>query len=157
MFEAHFGVAMAGAVLNTLNTRLDVSTIAYILDHADTKILITDAAFGATMKEALEQSPNKSLAIIDIVDSQDSDSANGRRLGEIEYEAFNAGGDSDYVWQMPADEWSAMALNYLWHKRPSKGRGVSSSRRLSDGDGHYSCLEYAHASNLSICGADVPL
>jgi fatty-acyl-CoA synthase len=112
MFEAHFGVAMAGAVLNTLNTRLDVSTIAYILDHADTKILITDAAFGATMKEALEQSPNKSLAIIDIVDSQDSDSANGSRLGEIEYEAFIAGGDSDYDWQMPADEWSAMALNY---------------------------------------------
>ena len=111
MFEAHYGVAMAGAVLNTLNTRLDVSTIAYILDHADTKILITDAAFGATMKEALEQSPNKTLAIIDIVDSQDSDSANGSRLGEIEYEAFIAGGDSDYG-QMPADEWSAMALNY---------------------------------------------
>ena len=77
MFEAHFGVAMAGAVLNTLNTRLDISTIAYILDHADTKILISDTAFSATMREALEQSPNTSITVIDIVDEQDADSAAG--------------------------------------------------------------------------------
>ena len=112
MFEAHFGVAMAGAVLNTLNTRLDVSTIAYILDHADTKILITDTAFSATMREAMEQSPNKSITVIDIVDEQDADSLAGQRLGDIDYERFIAGGDADYAWQMPTDEWAAMALNY---------------------------------------------
>ncbi len=73
MFEAHFGVAMAGAVLNTLNTRLDISTIAYILDHADTKILISDTAFSATMREALEQSPNRSITVVDIIDEQDAE------------------------------------------------------------------------------------
>jgi len=112
LFEAHFGVAMAGAVLNTLNTRLDVGTIAYILDHADTKILITDAAFSQTMVEAIEQSQNTDFTVIDIIDHQDSVSKNGQALGQLDYEAFLGGGDPDYAWQMPHDEWDALALNY---------------------------------------------
>ena len=112
MFEAHFGVAMAGAVLNTLNTRLDTDTIAYILEHADTRLLITDAAFGASMKAALAQTENKQITIIDIVDNQAEDSASGVRNGLSDYEAFIATGDPDFSWQMPADEWQAMCLNY---------------------------------------------
>jgi len=112
MFEAHFGVAMAGAVLNTLNTRLDTDTIAYILDHADTRLLITDAAFGGAMKAALAASDNKQMTIIDIVDGQAEESANGVRLGTCDYETFLQEADPDYDWQMPTDEWQAMCLNY---------------------------------------------
>ena len=112
MFEAHFGVAMAGAVLNTLNTRLDTDTIAYILEHADTRLLITDAAFGEAMKTALAQTKNKKIKIIDIIDQQASESVSGLRLGEQDYETFLNGADPDYKWQMPADEWQAMCLNY---------------------------------------------
>ncbi len=112
MFEAHYGVAMAGAVLNTLNTRLDTDTIAYILDHADTRLLITDAAFGEAMKTALAQTDNKNIKIIDIVDEQAADSASGLCLGDQNYERFLADADPDFNWHMPADEWQAMCLNY---------------------------------------------
>ena len=112
MLEAQFGVAMSGAVLNTINTRLDVETIAGILDHADTRLLITDAAFAPTIKQALQDTPNKNIIIIDIVDEQDDASAQGERLGQMDYEAFLATGDSDAPWEMPDDEWQAMCLNY---------------------------------------------
>ena len=102
MFEAHFGVAMAGAVLNTLNTRLDTDTIAYILEHADTRLLITDAAFGEAMKTALTKTENKKIKIIDIVDQQASESVSGLRLGEQDYETFLNGADPEFKWQMPA-------------------------------------------------------
>ena len=74
--------------LNTLNTRLDTDTIAYILDHADTRLLITDAAFGDAMKTALAQTKNKNIKIIDIVDEQAAESASGVRLGDQDYESF---------------------------------------------------------------------
>ena len=112
MFEAHFGVAMAGAVLNTLNTRLDTDTIAYILEHADTRLLITDAAFGASMKAALAQTNNKQITIVDIVDEQADESASGERNGSTDYETFISAGDPAFNWQMPTDEWQAMCLNY---------------------------------------------
>lgn len=112
MFEAHFGVAMAGAVLNTLNTRLDTDTIAYILDHADTRLLITDAAFGEAMKTALLQTENQDIKIIDIVDEQAVESASGLRLGDQDYESFLEDADPEFNWQMPTDEWQAMCLNY---------------------------------------------
>ena len=112
MFEAHFGVAMAGAVLNTLNTRLDTDTIAYILEHADTRLLITDAAFGEAMKTALAQTKNKKIKVIDVIDQQASESVFGLRLGEQDYETFLNSADPDYKWKMPADEWQAMCLNY---------------------------------------------
>lgn len=112
MFEAHFGVAMAGAVLNTLNTRLDVSTIAYIFEHADTRLLITDTGFSDSVSKALDESANKNIHIIDIHDHQDEESRTGKKLSHMDYEMFLASGDPDDPWDMPEDEWQAMALNY---------------------------------------------
>lgn len=112
MVEAHFGVAMAGGVLNSMNTRLDTDTISYILDHAETRFLLTDTAFSQQMSQALSQAENKDITIIDIIDQFDEDSKNGTPLGAQDYEAFIATGSADYAWEMPKDEWDAMALNY---------------------------------------------
>ena len=107
MFEAHFGVAMSGAVLNALNTRLDADTIARTLDHAETKTLITDREFSTTIKAALADC-SCSPMVIDI----DDPAADGERLGEIEYEALLQTGDPDFAWSLPQDEWDAISLNY---------------------------------------------
>jgi fatty-acyl-CoA synthase len=109
MLEAHYGVPMTQGVLNTLNTRLDAATIAFSLDHAETKVLIVDREFSKTAKDALAFAKVKPL-IIDYDDPEYSGS--GERLGEIEYEDFVAQGDADYAWHMPDDEWDAIALNY---------------------------------------------
>ncbi|MGI9607364.1 MAG: acyl-CoA synthetase [Acidimicrobiales bacterium] len=108
LFEAHFGVPMAGAVLNAINTRLDVDTIAYILDHSDAKVLITDAAFADRVGSALKRL-DRSIAVIDI---EDAAGPGGQRLGDRTYEEFVASGDAEFAWRMPADEWQAHALNY---------------------------------------------
>ncbi len=108
MFEAHFGVPMAGAVLNALNIRLDAGTIAFILGHGEAKVLITDAEFAPVVKQALARLERKPL-VVDIVDPA---GPGGERLGKIEYEAFLAGGDPDFPELTPADEWDAIALNY---------------------------------------------
>ncbi len=89
MLEAHYGVAMAGAVLNALNYRLDARTIAFILGHAETKILITDREFSATIKEALRLCERKPL----VIDIDDPLYAGGELLGEMDYERFIAAGD----------------------------------------------------------------
>jgi len=109
MLEAHYGVPMTQGVLNTLNTRLDAATIAFSLDHAETKVLITDREFSRIAKEALALAKVKPL-VIDYDDPEYSGA--GERLGEIEYEDFVAQGDADYAWHMPDDEWDAIALNY---------------------------------------------
>ena len=109
MLECHYGVPMCKAVLNTLNTRLDAAIIAFSLDHAGTKVLITDREYSKIVKEALALAKVKPL-IIDYDDPEYSGS--GERLGDIEYEDFIAGGDPDYAWSMPDDEWDAIALNY---------------------------------------------
>jgi fatty-acyl-CoA synthase len=107
--ECHYGVPMAQGVLNTLNTRLDAAIIAFALDHAEAKVVITDREFSKTMKEALALCKAKPL-VIDYDDLEYSGA--GERLGEIEYEEFIASGDPDYVWAMPDDEWDAICLNY---------------------------------------------
>jgi len=108
-FEALYGVPMTGAVLNTLYTRLDPPIIAFTLDHADTKVLITDREFSRTVKEALPLAKTRPL----IVDYDDPEfTGPGERLGSTEYETFLAGGDADYAWKMPDDEWDAISLNY---------------------------------------------
>lgn len=108
LFEAHFGVPMAGAVLNAINVRLDAATIGYILDHSDARILLADTQFAPVVRRALAEL-GRHLTVIDIVDDQ---AAPGERLGQLDYEALLAEGDPAYAWQMPADEWQALALNY---------------------------------------------
>jgi 3-(methylthio)propionyl---CoA ligase len=107
--ECHYGVPMAQGVLNTLNTRLDAAIIAFAIDHAEAKVVITDREFSNTMKAALALCKAKPL-VIDYDDPEYSGA--GERLGEIEYEKFIASGDPDYIWAMPDDEWDAICLNY---------------------------------------------
>jgi fatty-acyl-CoA synthase len=109
MLEAHYGVPMTGAVLHSLNTRLDAQIVAFQLDHADSKVLIVDREFAATVKEALALAKVKPL-VIDYDDPQFPQS--GEMLGEIEYEAFIGSGDAEFAWSPPADEWDAISLNY---------------------------------------------
>ena len=109
MLECHYGVPMTGAVLNTINTRLDAAIIAFTLDHAETKVLITDREFSKTIREALSLAKAKPL----VIDYDDPEySGPGERLGSTDYESFIAGGDPEYAWQMPRDEWDAISLNY---------------------------------------------
>ena len=109
MVEAHFGVPMTGAVLNTMNVRLDPETIAYILDHAETSVLITDTQFAPAVKAALEMADRSDIQIVDIVDEQMPD---GERLGAMTYEELLEKGTADRAITLPGDEWDAIALNY---------------------------------------------
>jgi fatty-acyl-CoA synthase len=109
MLEAHYGVPMTGAVLNTLNTRLDAAIIAFILDHAEAKVLITDTEFSATVKEALKRAKARPL-VIDVVDREVP--VEGERLGVRDYEAWIADGDPEFRCDQPRDEWQAISLNY---------------------------------------------
>jgi fatty-acyl-CoA synthase len=109
MLEAHYGVAMAGGVLNCLNTRLDAPALAFILDHGEAKYLITDREFSAVMQETLKLARAKPI-VIDYDDPEFPQT--GARLGNIDYEAFIASGDADFAWSPPADEWDAISLNY---------------------------------------------
>ena len=109
LIEAHYGVPMTGAVLNALNTRLDAALIAFILDHADAKVLITDREFSKIVKQALARAKVKPL----VVDYDDAEfTGAGERLGGLEYEALLREGDAEFAWQMPDDEWDAISLNY---------------------------------------------
>ena len=109
MLECHYGVPMAKAVLNTLNTRLDAPALAFILDHGEAKVLITDREFAATVKAALALAKVRPL----VVDYDDPEfPQTGELLGSIDYEALVASGDPDFAWQRPDDEWDAISLNY---------------------------------------------
>jgi fatty-acyl-CoA synthase len=109
MLEAHYGVPMTGAVLNTINTRLDAAVIAFQLDHGEAKVLIADREFSKTIKEALSLAKVKPL----VIDYDDPEfTGTGDRLGAIEYEDFIKDGDRAFAWRMPDDEWDAIALNY---------------------------------------------
>ena len=109
MLEAHYGVPMCGAVLNSLNTRLDAAILAFTLDHAEAKVLIVDREYSRVMKDALALATVKPL----VIDYDDPDyTGAGDRLGSIEYEDFLAQGDPEFAWLMPDDEWDAITLNY---------------------------------------------
>jgi fatty-acyl-CoA synthase len=108
MFEAHYGIPMLGAVINTLNTRLDAESIAFMLGHGDAKALITDTEFAPTVSRALQQLGRRPI----VVDIDDPAGPGGERLGETEYEAFLEGGDPAFAWRLPEDEWDAIALSY---------------------------------------------
>ncbi len=119
MLEAHFGVPMTGGVLNTLNTRLDADAIAFMLQHGEAKLLISDTEFSPTIEAALAKLDGP-LPVIDIVDPL---GAGGRRLGTADYEQFIGGGDPAYDWKHPDDEWQAISLNYT-SGTPGDPKGV---------------------------------
>ena len=108
MFEAHYGVPMAGLVLNALNTRLDAAAIAFILEHGEARVLITDTEFAPIIGPALA-TLGRHVLVIDIEDAQ---GPGGKRLGETDYEGFLEEGDPEAAWDLPADEWRAISLNY---------------------------------------------
>ena len=111
MVEAHFGVPMAGAVLNALNTRLDPETIAFMLDHGEAKVVIVDPEFAATLQKALAlRTATRPLTVIEVQDELFGPTT--AALVGTDYEAFLAAGDAHFDWQPPADEWDAIALNY---------------------------------------------
>jgi fatty-acyl-CoA synthase len=108
MCEVHFGVPMCGAVLNTLNTRLDAESIAFMLRHSGAKVLITDREYSQTMTQALDVLEHKPL----VVDVDDPLFEGGHAIGSLDYEALLAQGDPEWAWPWPADEWQAISLNY---------------------------------------------
>ncbi len=107
MLEAHYGIPMAGAVLNALNIRLDAAAIAFILEHGEAKVLLTDSAFSPVVRQALVQ-VQRPIRVIDIVDPAEP----GERLGEMDYESFLETGDPEFPWRLPEDEWQALSLCY---------------------------------------------
>lgn len=109
MLEAHYAVPMCGAVLHSMNTRLDPAVIAVQLDHAESKLLITDLAFSNTVSGALEIAQSDPV-VVDYDDPQFPQT--GKRLGSLDYESFLGSGDAQYAWQVPQDEWDAITVNY---------------------------------------------
>lgn len=107
--EAHFGVPACGAVLNTINTRLEADTIAYILDHGQARVVLCDPQFLSTLAQAIEVMEGPAPGVIEVADDQAGVHACSDYM---EYEAFLATGDPDFKWIMPEDEWESLALNY---------------------------------------------
>jgi len=110
LFEAHYSVPMTGGVINTINTRLDVRTVAYILDHSDCKVFIVDRQFQKVASEALAQ-VDREITVIDI-DDQHAGLGEIPSVGKLEYESFLLSGDKDFEWVRPKDEWQAISLSY---------------------------------------------
>ena len=155
MLEAHYGVPMTGAVLHAINTRLDASAVAFMLDHANTKVLIGDTEFGPVLAEALKQAKVKPL----LIDYRDLEcGVEGTRLGKLDYEDFIAPGDPEFAWAMPDDEWNAHRPQlHQRHDRQPQGRRLSSSRRGADVLRQRACHGHGPAPGLSVDAADVPL
>ncbi|MCK8784031.1 acyl-CoA synthetase [Roseomonas sp. NAR14] len=111
MLECHYGVPMAGAVLNALNTRLDAGTIAYILDHGEARLVIVDREFVPLLRDALALAEHRP-EIVEVDDPEAPAAARAHTLVGLGYEEFLAQGDPAFAWPMPADEWDAITLNY---------------------------------------------
>ena len=155
MFEAHFGVPMTGGVLNTLNTRLDAEAIAFMLEHGEAKVLITDTEFSPTVEKALAQLYDEAARDRHRRCARDRAARGSARR---DYEAFIADGRSGFRMAHPADEWNAISLNYtsgttgnpkgvVYHHRGAYLNALSQHHRLGD----------AAARRLPVDAADVPL
>ena len=107
--EAHFGVPACGAVLNTINTRLDTDTVAYILDHAEARVLLVDSQFLALAEKAVAQMQGAKPQVIEVPDAAAGHPASGRYE---QYEDMLAAADPGFAWILPEDEWESIALNY---------------------------------------------
>ncbi len=170
IFEAHFGVPKAGAVLNAINTRLDIDTVAYILGHSDAKVLLADTALSATIGPALDRL-DRDITVIDI---EDPAGPGGERLGQQTYEEFLASGDPAHDWSMPDDEWQALALNYtsgstgtpkgvVYHHRGSylmsmgtvTGWGLPASPRYLYTVPMFHCNGWGHAWTMALLAGTV--
>ncbi len=113
MVEAHFGIPMAGAVLNALNTRLDAESVAFMLNHGEAKVVIVDPEFSGVMKKALEIAKKDSGRDFLVIDVEEKEfDVPGEKLGALTYEKLLSEGDPNFAWQVPADEWQAICLNY---------------------------------------------
>ena len=113
MVEAHFGIPMVGAVLNALNTRLDAESIAFMLNHGEAKVVIVDPEFSGVMKKALELAKKESGRDVLVIDVEEKEfDVPGEKLGKLTYEQLLSEGDPHFAWQVPADEWQAICLNY---------------------------------------------
>jgi fatty-acyl-CoA synthase len=108
MVECHFGVPMTGAVMNALNVRLDAEVIAFMLEHAEAKVILVDREFGEVILDAVSRLDKKPL----IIDVNDPEYGEGVKVSDLDYEAFLQEGDPEYQWDMPTDEWDAISLNY---------------------------------------------
>ena len=108
MYEAHFAIPMAGAIIHALNIRLDPDAIAFQLEHGGARVLLTDPEYAATVTAALDKLDVKPL----VIDVDDPALEDGERVGDFEYEDFLASGDAEFAWELPQDEWQAIALGY---------------------------------------------
>ena len=109
IFEAHYSVPMTGAVLNTINIRLDAKTIAYILDHSEAKVLVVDRQLHTEVNKAISFLKRK-IIVIDINDKY-ADQSKLKKIGNLEYEDFLNTGNENYMWKLPEDEWQAISLS----------------------------------------------
>ncbi len=140
MLEAHYGVPMTGAVLHSINTRLDAAAVAFQLDHANAKVVICDREFAPVMAEALGRARVKPL-VVDYADGEFPQPA--PPLSELDYEALIAAGDPDFRWRSPEDEWEAISLNYT-SGTTGNPKGVVYHHRGA----HLMCYANAVAANL---------
>ncbi len=113
MVEAHFGIPMAGAVLNALNTRLDPESIAFMLNHGEAKAVIVDPEFSGVMRQALAIAKQESGRDLLVIDAEEKEfDVQGENIGSFSYEQLLAEGDPNFSWELPKDEWQAICLNY---------------------------------------------
>ncbi|MEP1214389.1 MAG: AMP-binding protein [Marinobacter sp.] len=108
MVECHFGVPMIGAVLNTLNVRLDAEAIAFMLEHGEARVVVADREFGDVVRDAVSRLDVKPL----VIDVDDPEYGEGTQVSDLDYEAFLQEGDPQFQWSLPGNEWDAISLNY---------------------------------------------
>ena len=154
IYEASFGVPMLGAVLNTINIRLDAAAVAFILEHGEAKVLLTDREFSPVVSDALSRMDAPPL----VVDIDDPLAEGGERIGEVEYEAFLEEGDPWFEWSKPRRRVAGdLAQLHVGHHGESEGGRLPPPRRVPQRDVEHRRLEPRAPPRLPVDAADVPL